>query len=518
MNYWLWTVNGENWPNIISAKVWGVKNQRKTVDAIVGDYIVFYVKRSGCFQGIFKIISEWKYRDDDLSDVEHIKMFLDYPYRCQLEEICLGKARFKDLIDSLDCKQNVPSMPQFILQNSSWGAANVGKPLSLHDFDLIKNDILLHPFSKSDDSSLESSNNNSSPLILTNKSEIDDSEITPLHYDITVVPADYTLEVLHMKFKSGEIIIPSFQRKYVWSKIQSSRLIESFFMGLPIPPIYFYIDKNENLLVIDGSQRLRTIFHYFEGDFRNSNDDKPVKEFRLIGINSSQRFFRKTFDELDNTDQKFLKNQVLRCVLIKQLHPNADNSSIYHIFERLNTGGTILRDQEVRNCVYAGSFNVLLLSLNEYFNWRLFLGKAEIDNRQKDVELILHYLALFHNLKNYKRPMKDFLNNFMLQNQNAPKEFLKKQEEIFKKICDSLIKYCGGRPLNPKGGLNKSVFDAIFVAFAKHIDEIPSDIKKRLESLRKDSIFQKYTTEGTTNADAINTRFEIAEKILFLNR
>mgnify|MGYP000147176709 CR=1 FL=1 len=80
-----------------------------------------------------------------------------------------------------------------------------------------------------------------------------------------------------------------------------------------------------------------------------------------------------------------------------------------------------------------------------------------------------------------------------------------------------MIEHFGNRPLNQKGGLNKSVFDAIFVAFAKHIDKIPTDIEKRLIRLRKNPTFQKYSTEGTTNVDAINYRFEIAEQILVLN-
>ncbi len=518
MTYWLWTVDQENWPHVKRLKVWGVQKQRKTKEKNVGDYIIFYVKGTGYFQGIFKIISEWKDLENDLSDVEYLEQFQKFPFRCQLEEICFGFVNFKNIIHSLDCRKNVASMPNFILQNTSWGSANVGKPLSDHDFELIKKEMLSNPLSKSNEFELEGVDNYPQQYILSDKDDIEDSQMTPTHYDVSIMPADYTLEVLYEKFKNKEIIIPPFQRNFVWNIVQSSRLIESFMMGLPIPPIYLYLDENQDALVIDGSQRLRTIFYYFKGNFSDEYDDKIGKKFKLVGINPQQKFFKKTFDELDAVDKKFLKNQVLRSVLIKQISPNTDDTSIYHIFERLNTGGTSLRDQEVRNCVYAGSLNNLLLSLNKYSNWRLVLGKSSEDNRQKDVQLILQYLAFSHDLVNYKRPMKEFLNKFMKKFRNPSKNFLQTEEELFKKVCDVLINHFGIRPLNPKGSLNKSIFDTIFVVFAKHIDNIPSNIEERWIELQKDPIFQKYTTKGTTNTDAIKSRFIIAEEILFLNK
>ena len=342
-----------------------------------------------------------------------------------------------------------------------------------------------------------------------------DDEITPLHYNISNYPADFTLEVLYMKWKNSEIIIPAFQRGFVWNLVQSSRLIESFLMGLPIPSIFLYTGADEKYLVIDGSQRLRTIFFFFDGFFGDISNSKSSRVFRLEGINPKSQYFRKTFEDFDDSEKRKLKNQILRAVVIQQLVPKDDDTSIYHIFERLNTGGTILKDQEVRNCVYSGKLNDLLIDLNKYPSWRKILGKPNINSRQKDVQLILRYMALFHNSDNYKKPMKDFLSTFMSKNRNADETFLENERKRFIKTCDVLIDRLGKKPLHPKGALNASFFDSIFVAFAKHCNSIQDDIKHRFEILKNDEIFQVKIGGATTDPEVVQSRLRIAEEKLF---
>ena len=345
--------------------------------------------------------------------------------------------------------------------------------------------------------------------------DIQDDEITPLQYDITNYPADYTLEVLYQKWKNGEIIIPSFQRGFVWNIVQSSRLIESFLMGLPVPAIFLYIGLDEKYLVIDGIQRLRTIFYFFDGFFGEETNSKSRRVFRLEGINSESQYFRKTFEDFDDAEKRKLKNQILRAIVIKQLDPKNDDTSIYHIFERLNTGGTILKDQEVRNCVYSGRLNKLLIELNKYSVWREILGKPNIDSRQNDVQLILRYMALFHNSQNYKKPMKDFLSKFMGKNRNPTETFLAEEKNRFMKTCENLIKYLGKRPLHPKGALNASFFDSVFIAFAKNYRSLPDNIIERFEMLKANEEFQIKIGGATTDPEVVQTRLRISEEVLF---
>jgi uncharacterized protein with ParB-like and HNH nuclease domain len=345
-------------------------------------------------------------------------------------------------------------------------------------------------------------------------SEIEDSESTPVEFEIATYPADYTLEVLHQKWKSEDIIIPKFQRGFVWKISQASRLIESFMLGLPVPQIFIYTDPEQKSLVVDGQQRLKSIFFFFEGFFGEEDKLGKRKVFKLEGINENSKWLNKTFNDFSEPDKRKLKNSVLRAIIIKQLNPE-DDTSVYHIFERLNTGGTLLKNQEVRNCVYLGKLNDLLQELNKYPVWRKLLGKPILDSRQKDIELVLRYIALYDRGKEYRRPMKDFLSSFMKRNRNPSEKMIEHERERFQKTCDLILKTLGEKPFNPRGALNASVFDSVFLAFSKHLDSFPKDIKERYDRLKADEDFNKFTRSSTTNEEVVKGRLEKAEEILF---
>ena len=132
--------------------------------------------------------------------------------------------------------------------------------------------------------------------------QIENEEPPFVEYDITSYPADYTLSVLWQMFKNGNITIPSFQRGYVWSQKQASALIESFLMGLPVPPVFFYIDSENKNLVIDGQQRLMSIFFYFEGYFGQENEKGKRQTFRLTGLNKQSPYYNLRFDDLQEQE------------------------------------------------------------------------------------------------------------------------------------------------------------------------------------------------------------------------
>ena len=119
-------------------------------------------------------------------------------------------------------------------------------------------------------------------------SEDEDYESGPPSYEINTYPADFTLEVLHQKFLAGEIVIPPFQRQFVWKQVQSSKLVESFLLGLPVPSVFLYTERDsQNLLVIDGQQRLRSIFYFFEGYFGEEQRGRRTV-FQLKGLSEKR--------------------------------------------------------------------------------------------------------------------------------------------------------------------------------------------------------------------------------------
>lgn len=344
-------------------------------------------------------------------------------------------------------------------------------------------------------------------------SEEEDYESAPPDYQIATYPADYTLEVLHQKWKSNEIEIPKFQRRFVWKQTQASKLIESFLVGLPVPAVFFYSERrSQKYLVIDGQQRLKSIFFYFEGYYGPERGGvRPV--FRLKGLNQQSQFHNRAFEDLLDEDKRRLKNAVLRTFIVQQLDPEND-TSMYHIFERLNTGGTLLANQEIRNCVYHGKFASFLDEINGLEDWRRILGKKEPDTRKKDVELILRFLAM-RDPNSYKNPMKDFLSKFMLKNKDPKKKTLRSNRDLFERTCRSVVSELGEKPFHVRAGLNAAVFDAVMIAFSHHLDSIPKDVRKRYSRLIKDAGFEKNTRSSTTNVEVVHRRFRQATSQLF---
>lgn len=348
-------------------------------------------------------------------------------------------------------------------------------------------------------------------------SEDEDYESAPPDYQIATYPADFTLEVLHLKWKAGEILIPDFQRGFVWKQVQASKLIESFLVGLPVPAVFLYSErKSHKFFVIDGQQRLKSIFYFFEGYF-GPEIQGTRRVFRLTGLSPDSRYNGKRFEgelgELRDEDKRRLKNAVLRSFVVQQLDP-ADDTSMYHIFERLNTGGTLLTNQEIRNCVYHGSFIVFLNQINGFPAWRQILGNNEPDSRRKDIELIVRFFGM-RDVSAYKKPMKDFLSKFMKKNRDATQEALAASREIFERTCKAVVGSLGEKPFHIRAGLNAAVFDAVITAFSNHLDGIPDDISERYARLIQDKEFEGNTRNATTDVDTVKQRLTKAETILF---
>lgn len=341
-------------------------------------------------------------------------------------------------------------------------------------------------------------------------SEVEDQEIEVIVYKIANYPADFTLQGLYDKWVSDEIVIPSFQRRFVWTLSQSSKLIESFLLGLPVPSIFLYKEKeSQKLLVIDGQQRLKTVFGYFKNLFPDTK-----KTFYLKNIN--KKWGGKSFSDLDEADKRRLKDSVLRAVIVEQLDPK-DNTSIFHIFKRLNTGGTVLKPQEIRNCIFQGKFNDLLIKLNKEEEWRKIIGLSKFDRRMRDTELILRFLALHYEYKKYKKPMKDFLSKFMDKYRNDSDK-VKEFGELFEKTISIIHQELGPNIFRIKRGLSTTILDSVMVAFSLNLGEIPRDIESRYKQLlnnNPDNLFIKYIYESTTDEKVVKQRIKLACEKLF---
>ena len=292
-------------------------------------------------------------------------------------------------------------------------------------------------------------------------------------------------------------------------------MIESFLVGLPVPAVFLYSEHNsQKYLVIDGQQRLRTIFSFFEGYFREEHGRQPTV-FHLKGLSESSKFNNRQYNDLDDEDKLMLKNAILRASIVYQQDPN-DDTSMYHIFERLNTGRASLRNQEIRSCIYHGKLSDLFDELNGLKVWRKILGKSAPDPHKKDIELILRFFTMGNiDFEKYSKPMKDYLNKYMKRNMDPDQKELASLRDIFKKTCKGVIANLGERPFHVRKGLNVAVFDSVMVAFSHNLEGVPRDIKDRYKKLMADEGFVGNTKRSTTDTGVIKKRFCEAMHQLF---
>jgi hypothetical protein len=201
-------------------------------------------------------------------------------------------------------------------------------------------------------------------------------------------------------------------------------------------------------------------------------------------------------------------------VNIKQLMPRENNSSVYHIFERLNTGGTALKPQEIRNCVYRGEIVSVIRKLNEDTNWRKLLGKPSHDRHQRDVELVLRVFSLFEDWEKYEKPMKEYLTNSMRLNVRFNSVKATRFEKLFPKACETVVKILGSKPFHVRGPLNTSVLDATMVAVLENGRVVPSDFEKRYKELIHDEAFEQRTRTSTTDTITVRARMKDGKKLV----
>jgi hypothetical protein len=370
-------------------------------------------------------------------------------------------------------------------------------------------------------------NGSSGALIEEIPSEQQDREVSLRGYDILSYPADFTLEGLVGKWNKDDIAIPRLQRRFIWSQGRASKLVESFLMGLPVPPVFFYQERGTNkLLVVDGQQRLRSIVYFFSGKFGDKDSKEGEVPFALVDLDEKSPYLEATYQGLkDNDEEAFnkLNNSVLRSFVVKQIDPQ-DDTSIFQIFERLNTGGVVLQGQEIRNCIYDSPFNDSLNELNHYAPWRKIFGSKAEDKRKRDVELILRFLALFHMGDKYHKPMKQFMNIFMKDNRKSTTTAITGYEKLFKETCDAVLSSLGEKPFHIHTGLNAAVYDSTFVAFAGHIKKFSAkyrsarsrgNIRARFQQLIVTPDYGAVVSYGTTDDVSITKRVKLANKALF---
>lgn len=348
----------------------------------------------------------------------------------------------------------------------------------------------------------------------------DDDSVAPLQYDIASYGADYDVEGLVTKMGRGDISIPPFQRNYIWKQHEASRFIESLLLGLPVPGVFFAREADTNrLLVIDGQQRLKTLEFFYKGFFNPKQGDTKRHIFKLIKV--QPRFEGQTYASLSDKDRRKLNESLIHATVVKQESPRDDDTSIYHIFDRLNSEGRRLTPQEIRTAIYHGDFIDLLKELNEYTSWREIFGKRS--SRLKDHEMILRFLALYFNSGAYEKPMNEFLNKFCHEHCKPKKDsqathidFLGDCRRKFVEAIDTVRTCIGQTAFRPLSTINAAVFDSVMVGLARRLDKGPlqsnEGVKQAYNQLLGNDEYSRLISQSTSDELNVKKRIELAER------
>lgn len=324
---------------------------------------------------------------------------------------------------------------------------------------------------------------------------------------------------LHRKFKQGILILqPDFQRGFVWDIKKASRLIESVLLDIPLPVVYLSEGKGEEEYVIDGQQRLTSFFSFIDGKFSNH------KGFELTGLNALTELEGKSFKELSRK----LQNKILYHEISTITFRKESNESLkFEVFERLNSGSVSLNDQELRNCIYRGTYNDLIKGLANDTTFRKLIGMKGQEKRMRDVEFVLRFCAFYRNgYQNYKPSMKNFLNQEMEKHRDLDQKDISELRKVFKRAVSHVNSLLGENAFKrfyrgDEGKVNgywepKQMNASLYDILMDSLSRVNSNIFMRnLDAIREayidlmtgDDDFIRSIELSTSSRQAINKRF-----------
>lgn len=338
-----------------------------------------------------------------------------------------------------------------------------------------------------------------------------DTAVAPETYAISSFGIDFDVEGLVRRLKKDEIFVPHWQRNYVWSQSEASQFIESLLLGLPVPGVFLAKERDsQRLLIIDGQQRLKTLQFFYGGLFKPTEGETKQRVFQLVDVQT--QFEGKTYAALAGQDRLRLDNSVIHATIIKQESPaEEEDTSLFYIFGRLNTGGRKLNPQEIRSVLYHGPFADMVERLNDVKAWRAIFGKES--ERLKDQELIIRFLALFFDSDKYERPMEEFLNQFCLRHQNSDSKYLKRCEDLFEQTINLAHSSLGTRAFRPVRAINAAVYDSTMVGIARRLERgpvrNPGLLLKAYEELSANSAYSDATSTSTAEERNVSTRLKM---------
>lgn len=301
-------------------------------------------------------------------------------------------------------------------------------------------------------------------------------------------------------------VAPDFQRNEVWNDHARARFIDSLAKEFPIPSMCFALHPREQkYIVIDGLQRMSSIRKFFE------NFDWKLPKLDDI----DKRLYGKTNREISKANPEIIRkiqNVSLPITILRYDPEKEDNMEyIFTIFQRINTYGERLNNQEIRNAIYQGEFNSFLKEISNTDEWEKFVGtkKRQTKKRGENEEDILRFFAFYENTSNYSGKLHMFLNQYMQKKRHdSDNEHLRKLFHRTFSVANTIKReFLAAKP--------NAVRDTILYGISKNIDSVEKldsiEIENRIEKLLKNAVFEeKELQQGTMQKSKVINRLKLS--------
>jgi uncharacterized protein with ParB-like and HNH nuclease domain len=341
-------------------------------------------------------------------------------------------------------------------------------------------------------------------------------------------------------YKNKELIIrPEYQRLFRWSHKQRTALIESILLSIPIPPIFVAEDKNGVWELVDGLQRVSTFISFF-GDLDSNvseiqykqNDDDLEDEIEEEVEESTDISNKWTLNEgglikslegfnIDNLPVNLKINLKRAVCRVEILRGESSTSMKYELFKRLNSGGSKLTPQEIRNAIYRGvnpRLNELLLSISQRLVFKKLtqLSRSKL-NELYDQELILRFFAFYKNVDNINQNTENFLNSFMEKTVENDQFDYELYESMFIQSLDLINLLRDDKVFrNEQNFFVPANFEGVLIGLAQNIEKYTSNLellRSKINELKTDESFKRYSGSASNSRSRIRNRLKRANEI-----
>ena len=346
---------------------------------------------------------------------------------------------------------------------------------------------------------------------------------------------DFSIGELVNMYENGELIIhPEYQRLFRWTDTQKTALIESILLGIPVPPIFVAEDENGVWEVVDGLQRLSTLVSFF-GKLRSGNLNTTINEENDEEnddddiVNTNNKWYLEKGDILkslegfnvDTLPSKYVLNIKRASLRVEILRGQSRVTMKYELFKRLNSNGTKLTAQEIRNAIYRGIDSCVNKLVEKLSKNPAFVELTTLTKQKKkelyDQELVLRFMAFYDKNTEINNNTAKILDDFMDRSVNDSQFDSAMYENIFNKTIVLLEELNDSSVFkNANNFFVPAYFEAIMLGVANNIEAYSNDtalLSDKIKELKESQEFKQYMGSASNSKKRIERRLEIALRI-----